>query len=248
MQLGAKSDSRVGPKDHRNLIMSAQAKMPSDQSPEQGPYLWIATLFLAFGALILLASIPDLFHNTAESLATEDKVFQTSSKVAVISASLVGAFTLYITRKLKLIERIGLPLILIVEVAVSSHMVSGQISYPIERFVDFPAGKTYISLVPFRISYAYRHHSHKGDNQRSGYYLRILPASTWPELKIAEEDYALMLKNTPDKDIGYEEILHPANFCVRVTMQQSEKSIRMLHSKSDQLPAGAVTPCPASTP
>lgn len=217
----------------------------SSQSPEQVALYRMGFLYMGVGASIFLAMILDYFHTTTELVATDEKTFQVGVKVAGIAALLAAALGVYLTRKLKISQRVGLPVLLLIEVAIVSAIITMSAAKIIAGWVDFPAGKTHIRQIPLKIARGV-HKMTKGGGQSPGKYIVLAPEWTWPDLEITDEDYRFMVKNSPSGETGYYEVASDGLFCARLSMEQSDKSLRILHSTSKELPRGTVILCPAS--
>jgi len=110
-----------------------------------------------------------------------------------------------------------------------------------EGWLDFPSGKSHTRQVLFVISRAYQTHG-KGSSQ----YIQTMPI--WSNLEITREDFAFMRNHRPGDDgQNADEISSRGYFCAKVTIEQTDKALRILHSGSQKLPQGAVILCPIPT-
>jgi len=215
------------------------------QSPENQQSVRVKTiwaLFLGSLSLIPLSIILGLFDTTTELVPTHDRVDQVCLAVAVFCGLLACGTGIYLTRMLTIIQRIMLPLVLMLEAAIGTFLVAGHPSSIMEGWLDFPAGKSHTRQVLFVISRAYQTHG-KGSSQ----YIQTMPI--WSNLEITREDFAFMRnhRRPGDDDQNAYEISSQGYFCAKVTIEQSDKALRILHSGSQKLPQGTVILCPIPT-
>jgi len=183
-----------------------------------------------------------LFDTTTELVPTHDKVDQACLGVAGLCGLLACGTGIYLTRELTVVQRVILPLVLMLETAIGIFLVASHLSSMTEGWVDFPAGKSHTSQALLPISRAYQTHG-KGSSQ----YIQTMPI--WSNLEITREDFAFMRNHRrPDGDVkNYDEIPSRGYFCAKVTIEQSDKALRILHSGSQKLPQGTVILCPVPT-
>ena len=129
------------------------------------------------------------------------------------------------------------------EAAVGVFMVTHRASSIVEGWLDFPPGQTHTRQVLFSISRAYQTHG-KGSSQ----YIRTTRIR--PILEISHADFVFMQNNRLASDGGHnpDEISSQGYFCANLTIEQTDKALRILHAGSQKLPEGTVVLCPAQTP
>lgn len=222
-------------------------KMPKlSEKSEEAAFKRMRYLYWGVGLLIITVPIMEHFHITTELNATAEKNAVAMLQIAAVCVLLAALAGIYITRKLKLYPRIMLPLVLAVEVAVISALVSNDALVLIHGLRDFPAGKTHTQNTLLKIARVYHKMSRSGGQSR-GKYIQLMPAWTWDDLKISDEDYKFAVDNSESGETGYYEVTSDGRFCARLTIEQSDKSIRILHSSSDRLPKGTVILCPTQS-
>ena len=120
--------------------------------------------------------------------------------------------------------------------------MTGHLASIVEGWVDFPKGKSHTHQALFLISRAYQTHG-KGSSQ----YIQTMPI--WSNLEIAREDFTFMRSHRSPDDDGNnpDEISSRGYFCAKVTIEQSDNALRILHSGSQKLPQGTVILCPVPT-
>ena len=203
------------------------------------PVKSIWALFFGSLSLIPLSLALGWFDTTTELIPTHERLDQACLAIAALCGLLAGATCVYLTRRLTIIQRIMLPLVIMLEAAIGIFMVANHAASIAEGFLDFPTGKTHTRQVLFHISRAYHTHG-KGSSQ----YIQTMPI--WSNLEITREDFAFMQNNRRPGDDGHnpDEISSRGYFCAKVTIQQSDKSLRILHAGSQKLPEGTVIHCP----
>jgi hypothetical protein len=205
------------------------------------PVKSIWTLFFGSLSLIPLSRALGWFNTTTELIPTHERVDQACLAIAALCGLLACGTGIYLTRRLTIIQRIMLPLVIMLEAALGIFMVFNHTASIVEGWLDFPAGKTHTREALFQISRAYQTHG-KGSSQ----YIQTMPV--WSTLEITREDYAFMRNNRRPGNDGHnpDEISSGGYFCAKLTIEQSEKAIRILHSGSQKLPDGTVIFCPVA--
>ena len=180
-----------------------------------------------------------LFDTTTELVPTHDRVDQACFAVAGFCGLLACGTCIYLTRRLTIIQRIMLPLTFMFVTAIGIFLVAGHVASIIEGRVDFPAGKSHTRQVLLLISRAYQTHG-KGSSQ----YIQTMPI--WSNLEITSADFTFMRNHRRLGDDGKnpDEISSRGYFCAKVTIEQSDEAVRILHSGSQKLPQGTVIVCP----
>jgi hypothetical protein len=217
--------------------------MPQSSEKQQAvPVGRIWALFLGSFSLILLSMILGLFDTTTELVPTHDKVDQACLAVAGLCGLLACGAAIYLTRGLTIIQRVMLPLVFLLVTAIGIFLVASRLSSITEGWVDFPAGKSHTSQALLPISRAYQTRG-KGSSQ----YIQTMPIRS--NLEITREDFTFMRNHRrPDDNVkNYDEVSSRGYFCAKVSIEQSDKALRILHSGSQKLPQGTVILCPVPT-
>jgi hypothetical protein len=214
---------------------------PEKQQTVSATRIW--ALFLGSLSLIPLSMILGLFDTSTELLPRHDRIDQVCLAIAGLCGLFACGAGIYLTRKLTIIQRIMLPLGIMFEVAIGIFLVSSHLSSIVEGWRDFPADKSHTRQALLLISRAYQTHG-KGGSQ----YIQTIPI--WSDLEISREDFAFMRNHRRPDDGGKnpDNISSRGYFCATVTIEQSDKALRILHSGSQKLPQGTVILCPAPTP
>jgi hypothetical protein len=202
----------------------------------------IWAFFIGSFSFVLLSMILGLFDTTTELVPAHDKVDQACLAIAGLCSLLAFGTGIYLTKGLTLIQRVMLPLVFMFVTAIGIFLVSGHLSSIIEGWVDFPPGKSHTRQALLLISRAYQTHG-KGGSQ----YIQTMPI--WSNLEVTREDFAFMRNHRrPDDDRkNSDEISSRGYFCAKVTIEQSDRALRILHSGSRKLPQGTVILCPVPT-
>jgi hypothetical protein len=217
--------------------------MPQSPTSEQAvPVKSIWILFFGSLSLIPLSMALGWFDTTTELVPTHEKVDQACLAIAALCGLLVCGTGIYLTRRLAMIQRIMLPLVLMLEAAIGVFMVANHTASIVEGRLDFPTGETHTRQVLFQISRAYQTHG-KGRSQ----YIQTMPI--WSNLEITHEDFVFMQNNRRPRDDGHnpDEISSRGYFCAKVTIEQSDHALRILHAGSRKLPESTVILCPVLT-
>jgi hypothetical protein len=215
------------------------SQSPKNQQTVPVKRIWV--LFFGCLSLIPLSMVLGRLDTTTELIPTHEKVDQACLAVGALCGLLACGAGIYLTRKLSLIQRIMLPLVLMLEAAIGIFLVANHTSSIVEGRLDFPAGKTHTRQVLFLISRAYQTHG-KGRSQ----YIQTMPI--WSNLEITREDFVFMQNNRrPGDDHNPDEISSRGYFCAKVTIEQSGGALRILHAGSQKLPTGTIILCPALT-
>ena len=217
--------------------------MPQSSEKQQAvPAGMIWAFFLGSLSLILLSMILGLFDTTTELVPTHDKVDRACLAVAGLCGLLACGTGIYLTRGLTIIQRVMLPLVLMFVTAIGIFLVAGHLSSIIDGWVDFPADKSHTRQALLLISRAYQTHG-KGGSQ----YIQTMPI--WSNLEVTREDFLFMRNHRRPDDDGknFDEISSRGYFCAKVTIEQSDRALRILHSGSQKLPQGTVILCPVPT-
>lgn len=209
-----------------------------DQKSVSAKGIW--TLFIGCLALIPLSVALGWFDSTTELIPTHERVDQFCLALAGLCGVVACTAAIYLSRRLAIKQRIGLPLAILVEVAIGVFLVAHHIASIVEGWMDFPASKTQTRQALIQIARAYQTHG-KGSSQ----HIQTMPI--WSDLEISQHDFAFMQNNRRAGDSGHDpdEISSRGFFCAKVTIQQSDKAIRILHAGSHTLPEGTVILCPA---
>jgi hypothetical protein len=199
-------------------------------------------LFCGSLSLIPLSLILGRFDTTTELVPTHDNVAQACFVVGAVCGLIAGSMGIFLTRKLTVIQRIMLPLVFMFVTAIGVFLVADHTSSMVEGRLDFPAGETHTRQVLFQISRAYQTHG-KG----ASHYIQTMPI--WSNLEITSEDFAFMRNNRRPCDDGHnpDEISSRGYFCAKVTTEESNKALRILHAGSQKLPTGTIILCPVRT-
>jgi hypothetical protein len=212
------------------------------KSQQAVPVKRIWALFFGSFSLIPLSIALDWFNTTTELIPTHEKIDQACLAIAALCGLLTFCTGIYLTRKLTIIQRIMLPLVIMLVAAIGIFMVANDTASIMEGRLDFPAGKTHKRQVLLQISRAYQTHG-KGSSQ----YLQTMPI--WSNLEITREDFAFMRNNRRPgaDDHNPDEISSDGYFCAKLAIEESDKALRILHAGSQKLPGGTVILCPVAT-
>ncbi len=196
---------------------------------------------LFFGSLLLIpiSMAVGWFDNTTELLPRHERADVACLIVAGLCGVLAGGTGIYLTRKLKLSQRIVLPLVITLEAAVGVFLVTGHAASIVEGWADFPAGKTELRQVLIRIGLAYRTHG-----KSASQYIRTMPFGS--DLEINGKDFTYMQSHRGPGDNGRDpdRIASGGFFCAKVMVERSDNALRILHAGSHKLPEGTVIVCP----
>ena len=212
------------------------AVLTKQERSGSGKGVWI--LFLSCLALIPLSIGIGWFDNTTELTPTHPKVDQACFALAGLSGLLACGAGIYLTRRLAVRQRIVLPLVLLVEATIGVFLVTNHTAAIVEGWQDFPAGRTHTRQALIQISRAYKTHG-KGASQ----YIQTMPV--WSNLEISDEDFVFMQNHQPSGTKADDEITSRGFFCVKVTIEQSDEAVRILHAGSQKLPIATVIVCPS---
>jgi len=208
---------------------------------------WIYGLLLLSLAFIPLNRGLARFDTTTELYPNHAWVENLCYWFTALFTILVFVLAAYTTRAVSLLKRIALPFLIAMQVAGGLFMATERIASLIEGAIDFPSGKTHISVTLFPIARAYQTHEDKEINRF------IVTTPVWSKLKITPEDYTYMLanrqpenSNPDDPNANHDYISNFRYFCAKVTIEQTGKALRILHAGSHELPKGSVVLCPAS--
>jgi hypothetical protein len=199
--------------------------------------IWV--LFFGSFALIPLSMAFGWFDTTTELVPMHEKVDEACLVIAALCGLLTCSMGIYLTRKLSVIQRVMLPLVFLVEASIGIFLVTNHAASIVEGWVDFPAGKTHTRPMLILISRAYQTHG-----KSSSQYIQTMPI--WSNLEITRHDLEFMRNNRRPGDDGHnpDEISSRGYFCAKVSVEQSEKALRILHAGSQKLPEGTVIRCP----
>jgi hypothetical protein len=224
----------------RIMITPTMPKSPNAQQAVPLKRIW--ALLLGSLALIPLSMALGWFDTTTQLIPTHEKVDQACLAIAALCGLLACGAGIYLTATLTIIQRIMLPLVIMLEAAIGIFLVANHTASIVEGWLDFPAGKTHARQALFVISRAYQTHG-KGSSQ----YIQTMPI--WSNLEITREDFAFMNNNRRpgDDDHNPDEISSRGHFCAKLTIEQSDKALRILHAGSKKLPEGTVILCPVVT-
>lgn len=217
--------------------------MSNNQGKQTSSGTGVVLLFFGILALLPLSFAVGWFDTATELLPAHDSVDQFCMVFAIACGVLAGAAAIYLTRSLKWVQRIMLPLVILFEAVIGTFLVTSHITNIVEGYLDFPAGSTHTRQALFFINRAYQTHG-KGASQ----YIQTTPI--WSNLEITKEDFAFMQSHRRPGDDGHnpDEISSRGYFCARVTIQESGHALRILHAGSQKLPSGTVLVCPALVP
>lgn len=215
---------------------------PALENQQAIPVKRIWALFAGCLALIPLSLILGRFDTTTELIPTHENILQACFTVAALGGLLAGGAGVFLTKRLTIIQRVMLPLVFIFVTAIGVFLMADHTSSIVEGWLDFPSGKTHTRQVLFQIARGYQTHG-KGASQ----YIQTMPI--WSNLEINTEDFAFMQNNRRPGDDGHnpDEISSRGYFCARVTTEESDKALRILHAGSQKLPPGTVILCPLQT-
>lgn len=109
--------------------------------------------------------------------------------------------------------------------------------------IDFPRGETRTFAGLLQVSRAYQTHGKSASAD-----IQTMPL--WSNMEITDSDYQFMLSHRRPDDASHDpdEISSRGYFCAKVTMQQSDRALRVLHAGSRKLPPGTVVFCPSAGP
>jgi hypothetical protein len=118
-------------------------------------------------------------------------------------------------------------------------MFSSTLADLVEGRIDFPAAKTKTFDGFLVISRAYWTHGR-------GQSWNIQTTPLWSNLEITQADYNFMLAHRPagQSAENRDEIASRGSFCAHVTIQRTDKALRVLHAGRGKLPEGTVVLCP----
>lgn len=213
----------------------------SSTNPQAAPVKSIWALFFGSLSLIPISMALGWFDTATELVPTHAKVDEACFAIAAACGLLAAGVAIYLTRKLTTIQRIMLPLVIMFEAAIGVFLTTNHAASITEGWLDFPADRIHTRQVLFPISRAYQTHG-KGSSQ----YIQTMPI--WSNLEITREDFTFMQNNRRPGDNGHnpDEISSRGYFCAKVTIEQTDRSLRILHAGSRKLPEGTVTLCPVS--
>ena len=199
--------------------------------------VWV--LFFGSLALIILSMIFGWFDTTTELYPAHDRVDETCLVLAAVCGVTVCAAAIYLTKGLTVVQRIVLPVVLLFEAGVGIWLIAGHVASIVEGRIDFPSGKTRTYQGLLLISRAYQTHG-----KSASQYIQTTPI--WTNLEITDEDFAFMRAHRRPDDPGKnpDEIKSNGYFCAKVTLEQSQNAMRILHAGSEKLPRGTVIRCP----
>lgn len=207
------------------------------QNRQSSLLLW--TLYLVSLALALLAQALGWFDRTTLLAPSHAHIDQACMAIAVLCGVVFCALAIRSTCRLSLVQRIVLPLLLLFLSSLGAFMMAEQCASLLVGRMDFPAGKTHTRTVLLMIERAYQTHG-KGSSQ----YIQTTPI--WSNLEIAPQDFAFMQQHRSPADDGRNphEISSKGYFCAQVTIEETDKAVRILHAGAHPLPAGSILPCP----
>lgn len=217
--------------------MAENTAEQSAQDKKSSLLLW--TLYIVSLALTLLAKALGWFDRTTLLAPNHAHIDQACMALAGLGGAVFCALAIYSTRRLSIVQRIVLPLLLLLLASIGVFMVAEQCASLLVSRMDFPAGKTRTRTVLLMIERAYRTHG-----KSSSQYIQTTPI--WSNLEIAPQDFAYMQQHRGPADDGRNpnEIVSKSYFCARVNIEETDKAVRILNAGSHPLPAGSILPCP----
>ena len=220
------------------LGLSDETPLKKTSSSSKASWMGGLAVLIPFAFYELLSWV----DNTTELWPSHDKSTEACFWLAGIAgtAALIGC--ILIARKAKktsLWHRtvlIFVPTLLSVVVVFLFSMRAVDL---VNGWIDFHHGKTKTYVGLLRISRAYQTHG-KGASKD----IQTMPF--WSDMNVTEQDYQFMLDHRRPDDPAHspDEISSQGYFCAKVTVEQSEKALRVLHAGSHTLPAGTVMLCP----
>jgi hypothetical protein len=145
-------------------------------------------LFFGSLSLIPLSMALGWLDTTTELIPAHEKVDLVCLAIAAVCGLLAFGMGIYFARKLTAIQRIILPLIIMLEATICVFLISSHTASIVEGWLDFPAGRTHTRQVLFQISRAYQTHG-KGTHQS----IQTMPIRS--DLEITAEDFTFMRNN-----------------------------------------------------
>ncbi len=196
-------------------------------------------LLLIVGLTWLAYFMMNGFDTTTELIPDHGETLGWCFVVGGFGAAIAAALVLVQWRKLVLAQRIVWPLCAALIGFLTLFLFSSTLTKLIENRIDFPAAQTETFDGFLLISRAYWTHG-KGQSWN----IQTMPV--WSNMEITQADYNFMLSHRPagqnaaDKD----EITSKGFFCAHVTLQRTDKALRVLHAGRSKLPEGTVVVCP----
>lgn len=222
------------------MITPTMLDAPNDKQTVSSKGIW--ALFCGFLSLIPLAMALGWLDTTTELIPSQEKVDLACFAIAAVCTLLAGGLGIYFARKLAGSQRIILPLVIMLEVAICTFLIATHAASFVQGWLNFPAGRTHTRQVLLQISRAYQTHG-KGTHQ----FIQTMPI--WSDLEITPEDFTFMQNHRRLGDDGHnpDEVSSRGYFCAKVNVEQSDNALRILHSGSRELPKGTVILCPVSS-
>ena len=196
--------------------------------------------FLGSLSLIFLSAFIGLFDTTTVLWPVHEGVDRARFVFAFVCGLVACGMGVYLGGGLSRVQRVLLPLVMLIEATVGIFLIAGHVSMMIEGWIDFPAGKTHTGQAFLAIAHAYRTHG-KGTHQA----VQTMPSGT--EFDVAPEDYRFMQTHRRPGDAGKDpdQIASGGYFCLKVTVESTDEALRVLHAGSHELKQGTVVVCPS---
>lgn len=194
---------------------------------------------IAAAAAMLTYLILSSFDTTTELIPDHENVSQACLLLGGLGAAVATAVALLQWKKLAIAQRVMWPPAFALLGFLTLFMVSSEAADVIENRIDFPPAQTKTFNGFLLISRAYWTHG-KGQSWN----IQTMPV--WSNMEITQEDYDFMLSHRPagQNAASRDEITSKGYFCAHVTMQRTDKALRVLHAGRGKLPQGSITLCP----
>ena len=199
----------------------------------------LRALALLAGLMWLAYFIMSWFDNTTELVPDHTGVLNWCFVLGGLGALGAAVVVLAHWKSLALAQRIVWPLCGALIGFLTIFMFSSTAAELIESRLDFPTTETKTVDGYLLISRAYWTH---GKSQ--SWNIQTMPV--WSNMEITQADYNFMLAHRPPRrDVSNrDEISSRGFFCAHVTLQRTDKALRVLHAGRGKLPVGTVTLCP----
>jgi hypothetical protein len=196
-------------------------------------------LFLIVGLTWLAYFVMGWFDNTTELVPDHGDALGWCFLLGGFGAVVAAVLVLTQWKRLVLAQRIVWPLCAALIGFLTLFLFSSTATELVENRNDFPAAQTKTFDGFLSISRAY--HTH-GKSQ--SWNIQTMPV--WSNMEITQADYEFMLSHRPEgpNASNKDEITSRGLFCAHVTMQRTDKALRVLHAGRGKLPEGTVIICP----
>lgn len=191
-------------------------------------------------ALIVIASFVTGWCRDATELTPSHGDFSIPAGLVAGVLTLIVVFSQ--SSQANLLRRFSTALVIAFMATGSTFYLIYTVTDLLNMRADFPPDRmrTYQDFVQIRRAY---------QTHGKGTHSHIQTMPYWSDLDIDEQDFDFMRAHRRPGDPGTDrdEISSRGYFCAHVTMQQSGKALRILHTRGD-LPVGTVVICPDQMP